>query len=338
MAGDLVLEIDGKSTDGMSIADAIKMLQGQEGTKVTLKVRHPSNQEETIAINRAQINVQTVKGIRRDGQNRWDFMLDNAHGIGYVRINQFTRSTAGDVRAALNQLTERGCKGLIIDLRFDPGGMLESAEQVSDMFLPAGKRIVSVKGRTTPEQVTMSKDQSDDVTVPMVVLANEASASAAEIVTGALSDNNRARFVGTRTFGKGSVQQVQTLDAGRGALKITTAYYYLPNGRNIHRRKDKDVWGVDPSPGCYVPMTPRAGADHDQDPAGERRAQCPGTRGRTGDDHAGDDQGETGRSATGGGAASAAGGFADGHLAGGGIVRRPGLGPGNAQSVADAAA
>jgi carboxyl-terminal processing protease len=256
LAGDSVLEIDGKSTDGMTIADAIKMLQGQEGTKVTLKVRHPSNQEETIAMNRAQINVQTVKGIRRDAQQRWDFMLDPAHGIGYVRISQFTRSTAGDLRAALNQLAERGCKGIILDLRFDPGGMLESAEQVSDMFLPAGKRIVSVKGRTTPEQVTMAKDQPDDVTVPLVVVANEASASAAEIVTGALSDNNRARFVGTRTFGKGSVQQVQTLDAGRGALKITTAYYYLPNGRNIHRRKDKDVWGVDPSPGCYVPMTP----------------------------------------------------------------------------------
>ena len=183
-------------------------------------------------------------------------MLDDQNKIGYVRISQFTDNTADHLRAALDKLLAQHVRGLILDLRFNPGGLLESAVAVSDMFLNKGKRIVSVKGRTVPEKIEWSTDPGTIPPIPVVVLANEASASAAEVVTGALSDNDRAVFIGTRTFGKGSVQQVMKLDDGQGALKITNAYYYLPNGRNIHRREGSDTWGVDPADGFYVPMTP----------------------------------------------------------------------------------
>lgn len=254
MAGDIVLDIDGVTTEGMKINEAVRKLQGPEGTQVTIRVRHANGDENQITITRAQINVRTVKGVRLDAQQRWDYLLDHANRIGYIRVTQFTDSTAPDMADALKQLKALNVRGLILDLRFNPGGLLESAEQISDMFLAGGKRIVSVRGRVIPERVTMSTQDAILPDTPLVVLANEGSASAAEIVTGALFDNERACFVGTRTFGKGSVQQVRMLESGQGAIKITNAYYYLPSGRNIHRRTDKDVWGVDPADGFYVPM------------------------------------------------------------------------------------
>ncbi len=256
LAGDLVLEINGESTEGITIREAVNKLTGPEGTQVTIKVRHETGDEETITITRARINVQTVRGIRRDADNHWVYMLDPANQVGYIRITQFTDSTAQSVRAALDQLLDQGAKGLILDLRFNPGGLLESAVAISDFFLDGDKRIVSVKGRVVPERVRYSTNDTTIQPLPLVVLANEASASASEIVTGALLDNGRAVFIGTRTFGKGSVQQVKMLDSGLGAIKITHAYYYLPNGRNIHRRSDDEVWGVDPADGYYVPMSP----------------------------------------------------------------------------------
>ena len=125
------------------------------------------------------------------------------------------------------------------------------------MFLAKGQRVVSVKGRAVPEKIQFATGETivpDNV--PVVVLANESSASAAEVVTGALSDNHRAQFIGTRTFGKGSVQQVLKLENDQGAIKLTNAHYYLPSGRNIHRREGSDTWGVDPAEGSYVPMSP----------------------------------------------------------------------------------
>ncbi len=256
MAGDTVMEINGESTLNIKITDAITKLQGAEGTPVKLKIRHETGEEKEVTITRARINVATIKGINRDAEGKWNFMLDDANKIGYVRLSQFTDKTAADLRAALDKLLEQKVRGLILDMRFNPGGLLESAVEVSDMFLDKGKRIVSVKGRVVPEKIEWSTQEGTIPPIPMVVIANEASASAAEVVTGALSDNERAVFIGTRTFGKGSVQQVMKLDGEQGALKITNAYYYLPNGRNIHRREGSDKWGVDPGDGFYVPMSP----------------------------------------------------------------------------------
>ena len=253
MAGDTVLEINGESTLDMKISESIQRLQGEEGTEVKLKVRHETGVEAVLSITRARINTQTVKGFRRDEQGKWDFMIDPINKIGYIRLLQFTEKTTDETRAALKQLAAQGVKGLILDMRFNPGGLLESAVQISSMFLEKGKRVVSVKGRVVPERVEYSSGESVIPQVPLAVLANEASAS--EVVTGALSDNKRAVMIGTRTFGKGSVQQVLMLDNGLGAIKMTNAYYYFPNGKNIHRRPNATAWGVDPDEGMYVPMT-----------------------------------------------------------------------------------
>ena len=258
MAGDVILKVDGESTQDQDQMEVIRRIKGEPGTDVVLTVRRESGEELDITVTRAHINVQTVRGARRKADQSYDFMLDPVNKIGYVRLSQFTEPTVGELRDALEQLKAEDCKGLILDLRFDPGGLLDTAVAVSDMFLPAGKRIVSTKGRSWAEQVFDSTDDTVMPDTPLVVLANEGSASASEVVTGALSDNKRALFVGTRTFGKGSVQQVHALDSGLGALKLTGAYYYLPSGRNIHRRPDAEVWGVDPDEGAYVPMTNEA--------------------------------------------------------------------------------
>lgn len=258
MAGDVILKVDGESTQDQDQMEVIRRIKGEPGTDVVLTVRRESGEELDITVTRAHINVQTVRGARRKADQSYDFMLDHVNKIGYVRVSQFTEPTVEELRSALEQLIEQGCKGLILDLRFDPGGLLDTAVAVSDMFLTGGKRIVSTKGRSWAEQVFDSTDDTVMPDTPLVVLANEGSASASEVVTGALSDNKRALFVGTRTFGKGSVQQVHALDSGLGALKLTGAYYYLPSGRNIHRKPDAEVWGVDPDEGAYVPMTNEA--------------------------------------------------------------------------------
>ena len=255
MAGDIVLQINGESTLDLSLQEAVDKLTGEPGTDVTIRVRHESGEEETITITRAVIDVQTVRGFRRGADGAEQYMLDPDSDIAYIRVTQFSRKTAGEMRQALNTLQGEGINGLILDLRFNPGGVLEGAVAVSNMFLEKGKRIVSVEGRTVPEKVHRAKARTIMPQLPIVVLANEASASAAEIVTGALKDNDRAFVVGTRTFGKGSVQELRMLESNQGALKITNAHYYLPSGRNIHRDPDDDTWGVDPSEGAYVPMS-----------------------------------------------------------------------------------
>ncbi len=258
MAGDVILAVDGETTQEKTQMQVIKRIKGEAGTDVVLTIRRESGEKMDITVTRAQISVQTVRGARRKADHSYDFMLDPANKIGYVRLSQFTEPTADELRAALETLLAQDVQGLILDVRFDPGGLLNSAVAVCDLFLTEGQRIVSTKGRKWPEQVFDSTDETLMPDTPIVILANEGSASASEVLTGALSDNKRALFVGTRTFGKGSVQQVRALESGLGALKLTGAYYYLPSGRNIHKKPDAEVWGVDPDEGAYVPMTNEA--------------------------------------------------------------------------------
>ena len=264
MPADVILEIDGVATAELfadldrakKLRVAISRLKGEAGTPVLIEVRHESGEQEHITVVRELINVKGVRGFRRDADNRWSYMLSTVSGIGYIKIRQFTDRTADELRAALDLVTQQQAQGLILDLRFNPGGLLTAAVAVAETFLDAGHTVVSVKGRNVSAKVERS--ERDDVIngIPLVVLANETSASAAEIVTGALTDNGRAKFVGMRTWGKGSVQQIREIESG-GALKITTAYYYLPSGRLIHRRDDSDIWGVDPEDGFFVPMSYR---------------------------------------------------------------------------------
>jgi len=256
MAGDIIMEIEGKSTENIRLDQAVKTLTGDPGTKVRLKVRHMTGDLAEITITRELIEVHTVKGVKRDDKNDWLYMLDPEKKIGYIRLTSFVENSTADLKKATDALQKEGMKALVLDLRFDPGGILKTAIEVCDMFIEKGV-IVQTKGRTTPHwDATATKDGTLPY-FPMVVLVNQFSASASEIVAGCLQDHHRAIIVGERTFGKGSVQNVIPLEGEKAALKLTTSKYYLPSGRNIHRDEDmteKDEWGV--MPDIVVPVTP----------------------------------------------------------------------------------
>jgi len=256
LSGDIIIEIEGKSTDNIRLEEAVKTLTGDPGTKVRLKVRHMTGSVEEFTITRAMIEVHSVKGLSRDDKDQWVHLADPEKKIAYVRLTSFNEASAGDLRKVMDQLTKDGVKGLVLDLRFNPGGILKTAIDVCDMFIDQGV-IVSTKGRTTPHwEATATKDGTLPY-FPMVVLINPFSASASEIVSGCLQDHHRAIVIGERSFGKGSVQNVIPLEGEKAALKLTTSKYYLPAGRNIHREEDmteKDEWGVVPD--IIVAMTP----------------------------------------------------------------------------------
>jgi len=248
-AGDVIVEIEGNSTEGFGISDAVKLLKGEPGEPVRIGVRHQgSDKVEQITIRREIINVATVLGdtYRKDGT--WDFMLDDKQKIGYIRLTSFSRRSANELQDALLDLQKRDMQALILDLRFNPGGLLSQATEIADLFVETGK-IVSTKGRNTRERVWKATKPGTFSEFPMAILVNHFSASASEIVSACLQDHDRAIIVGERTWGKGSVQNVIELEQGSSALKLTTASYHRPSGKNIHRykgAKDTDEWGVTP--------------------------------------------------------------------------------------------
>ena len=182
-------------------------------------------------------------------------MIDPDRKIGYVQLTEFGERSLEELTHALEGLKAQGLQGLILDLRDNGGGLLTSAQKISDLFLPGGLTIVTTRGRVDGEKVLRSTDQTLLPDIPLAVIVNKDTASASEIVAGALQDHGRAMIVGTRTYGKGSVQQVVPLAGDSGALKLTTARWYIPSGRLIHRMPDAERWGVDPSPGGHVSMT-----------------------------------------------------------------------------------
>ena len=225
LSGDIIIEIDGKETREMSLSDAVKKMRGAAGAEVKLKTVRPSThtiKEHTLT--REEITVASVK----------DAKLIEDH-IGYIRLTQFNEPTAEDLKKELKKLTDQKMKALVLDLRGNPGGLLTSAAGVAELFLPRGDLIVFTKGRTKEldQQPFKSSGYTHYTDFPMVVLVNGGSASAAEIVSGALQDHKRAVLVGEKTFGKGSVQSVLPLEDG-AAIKLTTAKYYTPSERVIH--------------------------------------------------------------------------------------------------------
>ena len=222
-AGDQIVRIDGKSTKDITIMDAVKKLRGPKDSKVTITImRENMPRPKDIVLTRWIITIKSIKSKIFD---------DN---IGYIRIASFQEKTVDDLKKTIEEVNARvhTPKGLILDLRNNPGGLLNQAVAVSDVFLKSGV-IVTTKGRVkSMETVSMARDDGYEPTCPIVVLVNEGSASAAEILSGALQDNGRALVVGTQTFGKGSVQTVIPLEDG-SALKLTTAKYYTPKGRSI---------------------------------------------------------------------------------------------------------
>ena len=256
-AGDVIVEIDGKSSANIELDEAIRRLKGEAGSSVSITLMHPPKSDRrTVTIEREIIHLETVLGDRRDDHDRWDYMLDHEKRIGYIRITSFGRDTFRDLHAAMKELDKQKLRGLIVDLRFNPGGLLGSAIEVADLFLNEGE-IVSTAGRNSPKRSWSARKPDTFDGFPMVVLVNRYSASASEIVSASLQDHKRALVIGERTWGKGSVQNVIELENGKSALKLTTASYRRPNGQNIHRfpdSKESDQWGVMPDPGYEIKL------------------------------------------------------------------------------------
>jgi len=222
-AGDVILEIDGQLTQDMTLIDAVQKIRGPKGKPVSLTVIHKDQQKPfKVSVVRDTIPIISVKSNEVEP------------GYLYIRLSRFNENTTIELNQALADYKKGGkqLKGVILDLRNNPGGLLEQAVNVADVFLPSGQ-IVSIKGKNADqEKVFSAKGDGADQTSPLVVLINAGSASASEIVAGALKDHKRALLVGEKTFGKGSVQTVIPLSDGSG-IKLTTALYYTPNGRSI---------------------------------------------------------------------------------------------------------
>ena len=244
LSGDQILKINGASTERMDLQDVINHLRGAPGQKISLTLIRPATKEvKDYALERTEIKVQSVKGARL-----LDPELSGSFKIAYVRLIQFNEPTADELGKALDDLQKQGMQALILDLRNNPGGLLNSAVDVCAQFLPPNTQVVSTQGRVASQQreYTTSGALKERPHFPMAVLVNEGSASGAEIVCGALKDLHRAIVVGETTFGKGSVQNVMQLPDG-SALRFTTAKYYTPSKQVIH--------GNGVTPNIRVPMS-----------------------------------------------------------------------------------
>ncbi len=267
----IISHINGKSAHWISTNQAVKLITGPPGTTVRLTIKDTKANSRDYILTRETIKVASVKGWLHKPGGGWDYFIDSEQQIGYVRLTNFSKTTANDLRDALAQMNDHGVRGIILDLRYNPGGLLNSATEIVDRFV-ANK--LDDKGRamkivsTRPERPDSIHKESgiypqlppaEKIKTPLVVLVNQYSASASEIVSGALKDFHRGLIVGDRTFGKGSVQMLYPLtqvlgEETKAVLKLTTSHYYLPNGKCIHREEDSKEWGVEPD--VSIELTP----------------------------------------------------------------------------------
>lgn len=256
--GDVIVAIDGQPTEGMTLEQAAKRMRGEPGTTVTLSIQAPGEEKpRDIKLKREVIKAETVLGDSRNPDGTWNFVLSDHPDIGYIRLPTFAEDADKRLRHILEDLRKKGVRGLILDLRDDPGGRLEVAVAVCDLFIKSGVIVTTryrdgqIKSRYTASGRPVCPD------LPLVVLINRFSASASEIVAACLQDHKRAIVVGERSFGKGTVQELINLEPGMGLLKLTTAAYWRPSGKNIHRMagaNESQEWGVRPDPGYEVPL------------------------------------------------------------------------------------
>jgi carboxyl-terminal processing protease len=248
LSGDRIIRIDGKGTAKMGLQDAVQELRGLPGSDVKVSIFRPSTGEtKDLTLTRAIIKVTTVKDLT--GKSEFP-LLENK--TGYVRLTQFGEQTASELEDALKKMDAKGMQGLILDLRGNPGGLLDQAVRVAEKFLPRGKLVVTTEGRNSKQKAEYrASARGKHYKLPVVVLVNHGSASASEIVAGCLQDSTalgdcRAIIVGEQTFGKGSVQSILPLQDG-SALRLTTAKYYTPSHKVIHEK------GI--TPDIVVPMS-----------------------------------------------------------------------------------
>jgi C-terminal peptidase prc len=275
LAGDLITEIirevDEKgaafpkpevtSTRGMETQDAVKLIMGLPATKIKLKIeREGSAEPVTIELARDTVNVESIYGYKRNPKDdSWDWYVDPKNKIAYMYLTQFARNSFEDMQKIVRQLKKDGVKGVILDVRFNPGGFLDVAVDICDMFIDDGV-IVSVRpgNSLSNERVIKGRSEGSHTDFPMVCLINDTSASGSEILAGCLQDHRRAVVIGERSFGKGSVQNVEKFPLTGGKIKLTTATFWPPSGRNLNKAsttgKDEEDWGVQPNKGYELKL------------------------------------------------------------------------------------
>jgi carboxyl-terminal processing protease len=245
------------STHGMTSTEAIKKIQGKPGTKIKLTIeREGVDKPLEFELAREVIELETVTGYNRKDNDEWNYYIDPSTKICYVRVTTFARNTARDLHKALSKLDKQGVAGFILDLRFNPGGLLTSAVEISDMFIDDGL-IVTIRPRIGKEAPYVGEHDGSYLNFPMVCLVNGLSASGSEIVAACLQDHKRAVIMGERSYGKGSVQNIQPFEGGE--LKLTTASFWRPSGKNLNKSstqgRDEDTWGVTPNKGFNLALS-----------------------------------------------------------------------------------
>jgi carboxyl-terminal processing protease len=251
-------------TKGLALSKAVNKITGMPGTQVKLTVeREGEDKPLEFNLTRGYVEVESVLGFKRKSSDDWDYMIDPESKIGYIRLTQFARNSYRDLDRVMSKLTERGVKGFILDLRFNPGGLLDSAVKISDLYIDDGV-IVSIRERGQPENEITGRSRGSLLDFPMVCLVNGYSASGSEIVSAALQDHKRAYIVGERSYGKGSVQHILPFEGGE--LKLTTATFWRPSKQNLNKSstsgKDEDVWGV--TPDKIIKLTAKERVDLDE--------------------------------------------------------------------------
>lgn len=223
LSQDIIVSVDGKSTKGMDINGVVSLIRGPVNSKVTLTVLR-ENKKLNFTVTRARIEIHPV---------RFSYKNNSAGGVGYIRLNQFSNNASAEMREAIQALNEKQVAGFILDLRSNPGGLLYSSAEIARMWMGKGTIVSTVDRKGGEDQLTSGKNTLTNK--PLVILVDGGSASASEILAGALQDNKRAVLIGTKTFGKGLVQSVHPLEDGSG-LAVTVAKYFTPNGRDINKK------------------------------------------------------------------------------------------------------
>ncbi|MEO1585065.1 MAG: S41 family peptidase [Planctomycetota bacterium] len=267
-AGDIITHVNGEPMIGIATDDAVDIITGPEGTNVTLSISRETPEGDTIAkditITRAKIDIPTITGWNRlrpdDAVDAWDWFIDRNQGIGYVRLEKFADDSTRELDTAIRHMRDQGLRGLILDLRFNSGGQFDRAIEIVNRFVPEGTLVSTVDSRVErPETHRARASQATLTDLPVAILINSNSASASEIVAGSVKaharrDNADAIVIGERSYGKGTVQNVHGIGGQIAAMKVTTQYYQLPDGKVIHRQKGSSQWGV--TPNLEVPLLP----------------------------------------------------------------------------------
>ncbi|MFO0900029.1 MAG: M56 family metallopeptidase [Pirellulales bacterium] len=259
-AGDQIVSVDGQPADAADLRSVAQAIRGAVGSAVTLRVARSGQPEREVRVVRAAIALarDSVRGYARAEDGAWLYWLDPERKIAFVSIREFTPGLAAELRSRLTALEAEGMRGLVIDLRACPGGVADEALDVARLFAKQDAVLASFRTRSEETKVFQAEGNGSFAGLPLVVLIDEHTASAAELLAGFLAEQAAAELVGVRTLGKGSVQELAELGQGLGGVRLTIGAYRLPSGREVQRTAQGTNWGVDPTPGNYVPVAAEA--------------------------------------------------------------------------------